>query len=142
MKIFAGTIVSVILIMIAFIHIYWTFGGKKWTDIVIPKLENDPADRVLTPPAVLTFLVAVLLTAAAYLVSSYAYEIPLFTFNEYADYFMYFLAGVFLLRAFGDFKYAGFTKTVKNSDFAYYDTRVYSPLCLSLGALLLVEICL
>lgn len=40
---------------------------------------------------------------------------------------------IFLLRAMGDFKYIGFFKKVKETDFAVRDTRFYSPLCLFIG---------
>lgn len=40
---------------------------------------------------------------------------------------------IFLIRAVGDFKYVGFTKTIRNTAFARLDTWYYSPLCLILS---------
>ncbi|TKI67695.1 DUF3995 domain-containing protein [Lysinibacillus mangiferihumi] len=39
-------------------------------------------------------------------------------------------AVIFLIRAIGDFKYVGFFKKIKHSQFARNDTWLYSPLCL------------
>ena len=49
------------------------------------------------------------------------------------NYGYYFLAGIFILRAIGDFKYVGFFKKVKNTPFAKLDSKFYSPLCLLIG---------
>ena len=46
-------------------------------------------------------------------------------------------AGVFTLRAVGDFRLVGFFKRPSDSRFARRDTRLYSPLCLALGLALL-----
>jgi hypothetical protein len=45
------------------------------------------------------------------------------------------LAIIFAARALGDFRFVGFTKSVRDSRFARLDTRVYSPLCVLLAAL-------
>ncbi len=43
------------------------------------------------------------------------------------------LAAVFSLRAVGDFRYTGFFKKVRNTEFGRMDTRWYAPLCAGLG---------
>jgi hypothetical protein len=43
------------------------------------------------------------------------------------------IPAIFLLRAIGDFRYIGFFKKVKNTDFGKRDTKYFSPLCLILG---------
>lgn len=40
---------------------------------------------------------------------------------------------IFILRAMGDFKYIGFFKQIKSTEFAHYDTIFYSPLCLTIA---------
>ena len=45
------------------------------------------------------------------------------------------LAGVFGLRAIGDFHYVGFSKRVRDSVFARRDTWLYSPLCVLISLL-------
>jgi hypothetical protein len=48
------------------------------------------------------------------------------------------IAAVLLLRAMGDFRYAGLTKTIRNTSFARKDTRIYTPFCLVMAALCIV----
>ena len=43
------------------------------------------------------------------------------------------IAGIFLLRAIGEFRFVGFFKKVKGTKFATLDTKYYSPLCLILS---------
>jgi hypothetical protein len=42
---------------------------------------------------------------------------------------------MFLLRAIGDFRTVGFWKSITDTPFAHWDTRLYSPLCLGIAAL-------
>ncbi|WP_307347298.1 DUF3995 domain-containing protein [Metabacillus malikii] len=46
---------------------------------------------------------------------------------------------IFFLRAIGDFKYLGFTKKIKNTNFSKYDTALYTPLCLYLGLIFMIS---
>jgi Protein of unknown function (DUF3995) len=46
---------------------------------------------------------------------------------------IYAIGAIFLLRALGDFKYVGFFKSIKNTEFGRLDTQFYAPLCLYLG---------
>ena len=39
------------------------------------------------------------------------------------------------LRAVGDFRMVGFWKTVRDTPFARWDTRLFSPLCVAIAAL-------
>ena len=45
------------------------------------------------------------------------------------------IALVFLLRAVGDFRWFGFFKQASGSGFAYWDTWLYSPLCVLISIL-------
>jgi hypothetical protein len=45
------------------------------------------------------------------------------------------IAAVLLIRAIGDFRYAGLTKRINDTSFARKDTRFYTPFCLALAAL-------
>ena len=40
---------------------------------------------------------------------------------------------LFLLRTIGDFRYVGFFKSVTDTNFARWDTILFSPLCLFIG---------
>ena len=43
------------------------------------------------------------------------------------------LGAVFVLRAIGEFRTLGFFKTITGTDFAFWDTWLYTPLCLMIG---------
>lgn len=45
------------------------------------------------------------------------------------------LALVFFLRAIGEFRFVGFFKRIRDTRFAYWDTRLFSPLCLLMSML-------
>jgi hypothetical protein len=45
---------------------------------------------------------------------------------------------IFLFRAAGEFKLVGFSKSVRGTAFATWDTWLFSPLCVLLGAGFLV----
>ena len=68
----------------------------------------------------------------------YLYKIGQFTWadswmpNWLSQWGLWVLAGLFLLRTIGDFRYVGFFKRVREGRFAHLDTRFYSPLCLLL----------
>ncbi|XRE44947.1 Putative membrane-spanning protein [Tenacibaculum discolor] len=129
---FLGVICVLILFSISLIHVYWAFGGTLWVDAVIPtKTANEKA---MNPPKALTFLVAIVIGAFAVV---YAEKIQLFTLNSMPtwlqDYGLYVVASIFIIRAIGDFKYVGFFKKTKATEFAVNDTKYFSPLCLFLG---------
>lgn len=48
------------------------------------------------------------------------------------------LSLLFLIRALGDFGFVGFFKSIGDSETAFLDIRLYSPLCLVLGILFLI----
>ncbi len=52
-------------------------------------------------------------------------EIP----NWILDYGGWLISLIFFLRAIGDFRYVGFFKKVRTTDFAYRDRWYFSPLC-------------
>jgi len=52
----------------------------------------------------------------------------------------FFFGLVFLQRAIGDFKYMGFFKKIKHSNFSRLDSMVSSPLCLLIGIVMLLTI--
>ncbi|WP_440121786.1 DUF3995 domain-containing protein [Tenacibaculum sp. Ill] len=129
---FLGVICVLILFSISLIHVYWAFGGTLWVDAVIPtKTANEKA---MNPPKALTFVVAIVIGAFAVV---YAEKIQLFTLNSMPtwlqDYGLYVVASIFIIRAIGDFKYVGFFKKTKATEFAVNDTKYFSPLCLFLG---------
>ncbi len=62
------------------------------------------------------------------------FNIPLWLDN----YGLWIIAGIFILRAIGEFNYVGFFKKIKQTKFGQNDTKYYSPLCLTIGILTLL----
>jgi len=91
--------------------------------------------RTLNPSPLATYVVAFLLAAGAVTMCG---GVGLFQTGPLTWLFRlgtWCLFGVFLLRAFGNLKTFGLFKSVQGTQFAYWDTHLYSPLCLLLAAL-------
>ncbi|NQZ44819.1 MAG: DUF3995 domain-containing protein [Flavobacteriaceae bacterium] len=125
--------VSMVLAFLAGLHFYWGMFGIMDISAVVP---TDPkTGKVLSPGrlasvavglVLLCFTFAIINKALVLITASWFHQLPTF------------IGLLFLLRAFGDFRYVGFTKKHRQSKFARLDTRYYSPLCLLLGGLILV----
>ena len=127
---------ALIFTIISGFHFYWAMGGKVGFDVVLP--SNTDGVKSLNPSKSITFIAACVFLSVAifYLIKVDLIPIKL---NGLIELFgLYPLAIVLIIRAIGDFKYVGFFKTTKNTPFAVYDTRYYSPLCLFLGLSTLV----
>lgn len=130
------TTITLLLIMSLF-HIYWALGGKVGLDKALPTKDGV---QLLNPSKALTFLVGVVLFGFA----SVAYLLYLGT--EKIDFIFYvgwIITVLFFIRAIGDFNMVGFFKKIKDTQFAEYDTKYFTPLCLFLSivfALLLVRL--
>lgn len=129
-------IVTVLFVCLSMLHFYWALGGKVGVDMAIPEVDGKPT---MEPGAIITAIVAVALlgiAVIAYLLG--LNDLKSISYGNYAIYVGWLLAGVFALRAVGDFSVVGFFKKVKSSKFSEYDTRYYSPLCLSLSVVFVV----
>jgi hypothetical protein len=136
MKYFASLLLSLILLFLGLIHIYWGFGGKSGMVPTVPtKANNKP---VIKPGAIDCLVVAIVLIAFAAFVliktGFILFRLP----NRISDYGLWGIAGLFLLRAIGEFKYVGFFKKIKTTRFGLTDTKYYSPLCLLIGLLSII----
>ena len=130
---FVAFIVIVLFVSLSILHFYWAFGGKLGVDKAIPEIDGKPT---MEPGAIITIAVAVALLGfggVAYLLGFT--DLKSASYGNYVIYSGWFLAGVFALRAIGDFNVVGFFKKVKSSEFSKYDTKYYSPLCLTLSVL-------
>lgn len=133
-------IISLLLVLIflflSSIHFYWAFGGKWGTDGVYPsKADGSP----MRPPSIAATLIVglgLLAFSVFYMIKAgfISIEISLWL-NKNG---LWILAGIFIIRAIGDFNYLGFFKKVKNTKFAVNDTKYYSPLSLIIGILTLI----
>jgi len=130
MDLIAAITVLTLLIMGVF-HFYWSLGGLVGLDKALPTKNGK---LLLNPSKPLTFFVGIILLIFAYI--AYALQFYDFSIVGGSDLYRFsglFLSTIFILRAVGEFSLVGFFKKVKNTEFAIYDTKYFSPLCLVLG---------
>lgn len=120
---------------LAILHIYWALGGKLGTHKAIPLINGKP---LFSPGCFGTLTVAVLLVcfAAVALALGFHNAVPA-GYQAYMQYVGCAIGAVLILRAIGEFKYAGFFKRIRGSEFAKYDSLIYSPFCLLAGSIYL-----
>ncbi len=125
----AATIATAALLVIAAaIHIYWAAGGGWMLDAALPQVKEGG----YTPgPAVTLAVAAALLTfAALVLATGLGQEPAVIRWLTVAG------TAVLAIRAIGDTKVVGFTKTTHNTEFGRADDQYFTPLIvfLALGA--------
>jgi len=128
-----------VFLALSLIHFNWAFGGKWGFNNALP--TNNEGKRVLNPKKIDSAIVAIglLLFANFYLFKGNWINIAIN--NWITNYSGWLISSIFLLRAIGDFKYIGFFKKVKSTEFAKLDTKFYAPLCLMIGFIgVLIEI--
>jgi hypothetical protein len=123
-------VTTLVLGSLSLLHVYWALGGRMGMAAVIP---TDAGRRVLTPSAFTTFVVAAALAVASALTLAATGALSRIAPGWFVRTGLCILAGVFLLRAVGDFRLIGFSKRVRDTPFARMDTLVFAPLCAGLG---------
>lgn len=115
------------------IHLNWVIGGKFGYVESLPTKEN--GERVLNPKKIDSAIIGIGLIAFGifYMIESglIEYNLP----EWIIKYGSWIIPIIFLLRAVGEFKYVGFFKSVRKTDFGKLDTKLFSPLCLIIGIL-------
>lgn len=130
-----GFSLSTILAAIALLHFYWAAGGGFGGGAAVPSRGGK---RTFEPSTFGTVMVGLAFVAAVVVVLArlgyWGASLPawLFRLGTLG------IGLIFLVRAVGDFRLIGFFKRVTDSSFAYWDTRVYSPLCLIVAVIALV----
>lgn len=125
---FLGILLAGIFTFLSLLHFYWGITGITADATVIP---SDRDGRLLFRPSRFDCIVVGLgLAVFATLVLIKSDWIRLSPLSRIADIGLWVIAGLFLLRAIGDFKYVGITKKIKTTAFARMDNRYYIPLCL------------
>lgn len=124
-------ILFTIFTSLACIHFYWFFGGEFGLEKVVPTRGSHT--RVLSIPKFATLIVALVLLifGFAYLVKTGLIYVQVL--NSVTKYGYWIIPSIFILRAIGDFKYVGFFKKIKNTEFARADSKWFAPLCLIIG---------
>jgi hypothetical protein len=131
---------AVVFALIGLLHVYWALGGNWGADVALPThggLPSSPPRFTFHPTPAGTFIVALLLFAAAAVVLGQVGLIgdPAQPYHMVFQVGAWVLAALFLLRAIGEFRYVGFFKRVRGTEFARWDTWLFSPLCLVIAVL-------
>jgi hypothetical protein len=129
-----------IFAVISLVHVYWALGGKWASVAAVPQVPVEGSVRLqpaFKPRGWITLLVAAALLMIALLVClRVGWCLPQ-VHHRVLQWVISAIALLLFARAIGDSNLVGFFKEVKGSRFARWDTWVYSPLCVVLGAGLL-----
>jgi len=120
-----------ILLFAAGFHFYWGLGGRVGWQAALPQRAD--GQRVFTPSAGAAHAVGAMLVLAVLVIGVHTRVLPLPVPAWATRGAVALMALVFLVRAFGWFRYAGWFKAVRDTHFGRYDTWFYCPLCLVLG---------
>ncbi|MBC6450603.1 DUF3995 domain-containing protein [Actinokineospora xionganensis] len=124
-----GGLAATMLVLVGALHVVWMFSPwpVRTREEFASKVVGVEADDL--PNRFLTALVAIALFAAAYLVAARAGLVAVVGPEWGVPVGVAIVAGVLLLRGVAGFV----TSARKNTEFAYWDLRVYAPLCVVLG---------
>ncbi|MDR2672434.1 MAG: DUF3995 domain-containing protein [Coriobacteriales bacterium] len=129
-------VLSAVFIALAVVHIAWGL-GYKWGGInLLPQdlhgmpLFNPGAAACFATGLICMFPVAIFLARVGILVPDIPAWVP--------SVGVWGVAAVLLLRAIGDFRYAGLTKRIRMTEFARRDTRFYTPFCIIVALLCVI----
>ena len=122
--------IAAVLAALSLLHVLWGVGGIAGTSAALPESDGKP---LFVPSRFACFAVALALALAAGLVAwrGGVMAAPLPPLLVHVGCLG--VGAVFVLRAIGDFRFVGFFKRVRGTRFAWWDTRLFSPLCLALG---------
>ncbi|TGL44626.1 DUF3995 domain-containing protein [Leptospira perdikensis] len=127
------SILVMIFLILALLHFLWSIGILWGFEVALPRKKD--GSFLFYPKRIDSFIVGLFLL----LLSSFYFTLtgiiqPLLDSQIYKI-GCWFTTVIFGIRAIGDFNYLGFTKRIKNKEFAYFDTILFSPLCLLISLL-------
>ncbi len=129
-------IVGGVLFLLSGVHLYWMAGGRRGATAAIP---SNGSELLFRPSMAATGIVAAALALAGWFVLELGEVVAWHVFPDWLHrYGGWGLAGLFLVRSVGDFRFMGFFKKQKGTLFAKWDTVLYSPLCLFIGIGLII----
>lgn len=122
-----GLLLVLVFASISLLHLYWAAGGSFGKAVAIPSVGGT---RSFNPSPLATVLVAIAFLVAILVIIGQlgllGDAIPRWIFR----WATLGISLIFLLRAIGEFKLVGFFKRASDTPFAYWDTWLFSPLCL------------
>ena len=120
-------LLALIFAVLGLLHFYWAAGGSLGGGAAIPSVRGE---KVFTPSPFATTVVGLMLLLGMYAfvgrIGHLTSGFPRWVFRGGTA----LISILFLLRAIGEFHYVGFFKSVRDSEFAAWDTYLFSPLCL------------
>jgi hypothetical protein len=134
----AAIILSIIFLSISAIHFYWAMGGKWGVNAAIPTTNEGTAP--FQPGIIPTLIVAFGLLGFALVALGNLDVFDASLAKKWINYATYAIITIFTLRGIGDFKYAGLSRKIKNTTFAKYDKRYFTPLCFWIALLALIAL--
>jgi Protein of unknown function (DUF3995) len=126
-----GILLVAIFTALGLLHVYRAVAGNAATSVGVPSVDGKP---LFSPSTFATLMVAAALFTAALVISGVCGWLGSLVPPNIFRVMTLGISIVFLIRAVGDFRYVGFFKSVTNSGFAYWDTWLYSPLCVFIAA--------
>lgn len=119
--------IAVSLFLIAALHLYWGLGGKWAAHATLP--ATDGGKPLFRPGLLACTVVAVGLVLMAWLLLTHVGLLsPVVTLRTSAI-ILTGVAVIFALRCVGDFRYFGIFRSIRHTDFAAMDRKLYTPLC-------------
>ncbi len=137
MIIFLGILSTTAILAISLVHFYWALGGRKWADRVFPQFAGTDKP-IFTAGNWATILVAFIFLSFSGVIFLKTFEGVFRISYHWINLGAWVIAALFLLRAMGDFRYVGFTKSIRSTNFAAYDTKIFTPLSLTIGLMIVV----
>jgi hypothetical protein len=126
-----SAIVSLAFVALALWHFRMALSPAKGMTGAVPSESGKP---LFVPSVRATLAVGIVLLAFACLVAATGGLVEVGLPVRVLSWCSYALALGLFARAVGEFKYVGFFKRVRGTEFARLDTLLYSPLCLVLAA--------
>lgn len=126
-----GLATAAVLFLLSLLHVYWAAGGSRGSVIVLPEKDGAPLFR---PGPGATLVVAALLAGAGLILLARLGLWGAGLAPALVRIGSWLVAAAFLGRAVGDFRWVGFFKRVRATPFARWDTWLFSPLCVLVGA--------
>jgi hypothetical protein len=122
----AGFLIAVFAAL-SVLHVFWALGGRWGSAVAVPEIDGR---KTIHPGPAATVAVAGLFALAGVVVALRAGVIPgQLAMPRLLRLASWSLTAVLAMRAAGDFRTFGFLKPPQATDFAHYDTVLFSPIC-------------
>lgn len=127
-----SVLLALILTALAGIHIYWAMGGQWWLRRTVP-MGADGKER-MPPGKFATLFVAAALLDGVCVVIGAIDLVPRLLSVQWHIWLSWLWAVIFGARGVGGLVLGTCAASLRPTEFAYWDRRLYAPLCLYLSA--------